>query len=33
MESYGLPAYLRISIGDEQQNSALLAALTDFMRP
>jgi histidinol-phosphate aminotransferase len=32
MESYGLPEYLRISIGDESQNSALLAALTDFMR-
>jgi histidinol-phosphate aminotransferase len=32
MESYGLPEYLRISIGDEQQNGALLAALTDFMR-
>lgn len=33
MESYGLPRALRISIGDEQQNGALVAALTDFMRP
>jgi histidinol-phosphate aminotransferase len=32
MESYGLPRALRISIGDEEQNSALIAALTDFMR-
>jgi histidinol-phosphate aminotransferase len=31
MESYGLPKALRISIGDETQNSALIAALTDFM--
>jgi histidinol-phosphate aminotransferase len=32
MESYGLPDALRISIGDETQNSALLKALEDFMR-
>jgi histidinol-phosphate aminotransferase len=32
MESYGLPRALRISIGDEEQNGALIAALTDFMR-
>lgn len=32
MESYGLPKALRISIGDETQNGALIAALTDFMR-
>ncbi len=32
MESYGLPRALRISIGDETQNSALINALTDFMK-
>lgn len=32
MESYGLPKALRISIGDETQNSALINALTDFMK-
>jgi histidinol-phosphate aminotransferase len=32
MESYGLPNALRISIGDEAQNSALIAALKEFVQ-
>jgi histidinol-phosphate aminotransferase len=28
---YGLPLYLRITIGLEQHNRALVEALTDFM--
>lgn len=31
MEGYGLPAYLRISIGTPEENGLLLAALRDFV--
>lgn len=30
MDSYGLPAYLRISIGSDEECDALIAALTEF---
>jgi histidinol-phosphate aminotransferase len=30
--NYGLPEYLRISIGLEEDNRAVVQALTDFMK-
>jgi histidinol-phosphate aminotransferase len=32
MEGYGLPNCLRITVGDEEANSAVVAALTDFLK-
>ncbi len=32
MEGYGLPGYLRISIGTPEENGLLIAAMEDFMR-
>jgi histidinol-phosphate aminotransferase len=32
MEAYGLPNCLRVSVGDEDANNALVAALTDFLK-
>jgi histidinol-phosphate aminotransferase len=32
LESYGLPNCLRITIGDEEANAAVVAALTDFLK-
>jgi histidinol-phosphate aminotransferase len=32
MEGYGLPNCLRITIGDEEANAAVFAALTDFLK-
>jgi histidinol-phosphate/aromatic aminotransferase/cobyric acid decarboxylase-like protein len=29
--NYGLPGYLRITLGNSTENDRLLAALTDFM--
>lgn len=32
MEGYGLPACLRITVGDEDANNAVVAALTEFLK-
>ena len=31
MEAYGLPGALRLTVGDEEANHAVVAALKDFM--
>ena len=32
MEGYGLPGALRLTIGDEEANRAVIAALAEFLR-
>ena len=32
MEGYGLPGALRLTIGDEEANRAVVAALAEFLR-
>ena len=32
MEAYGLPHCLRLTVGDEEANRAVVTALTDFLK-